>query len=357
MEKPTASPDLLEQLVCPAFLVKDGVIIHANEAAIRRNIALQAPVCDIIKIGRKEYEKYTYGRLGLTLRVCDTDYNAFVTVVDDAQLFCLESDYENPELRAYALAAQQLREPLSNAMAVTEGLLPNETICENPEILSQLSQVNRSLHQLLRAICNMSDAAIYKNKNATKKETRDITAVFNEVLEKASVLAEKSGRTIEYKSIYTPLMYLVDSQKLERAVLNLLSNALRFSPVGTTIYVNLRKSENRLIFSIENTIDKPIKNNIFTRYLREPGIEIGNSGVGLGLSIIHSVAAAHGGVVLMEVPEDSIVRFTMTVALEKSKDTVVRSPILLITDYAGGRDNALLELSDCLPDELYDSAH
>ncbi|MBR7123100.1 MAG: sensor histidine kinase [Oscillospiraceae bacterium] len=355
MEKTTASPDLLEQLICPAFLVKDGVIIHANEAAVRRSVALQTQVCDIIKIGSKEYEQYTHGRLGLTLRICDTDYNAFVTVVDDAQLFCLESDYENPELRAYALAAQQLREPLSNAMAVTESLLPDDAVCKNEEVRLQLCQVNRSLHQLLRTICNMSDAAIYKNGNSDRKETRDITAVFNEILEKAAALAAKAGKTLEYETIYTPLLYPVDVQRLERAVLNLISNALRFSPVGSVIRANLRKSENRLVFSIENQIDNPIKNNIFSRYLREPGIETGNTGIGLGLSIIHSVASAHGGVVLMEVPDDTLVRFTMTVALKKSKNTVVRSPILLVTDYAGGRDNTLLELSDCLPDELYDS--
>lgn len=357
MEKPNISPEILEQLTSPAFLVKDGVIIHANDAALRRNIVLQSAVSDIISIGKKEYAGFSSGKLGLSLRICDTDYNAFVTKMEDAHLFCLESDYENPELRAYALAAQQLRAPLSNAMVGTENLLPNEAVCENDELRQQLAQVNRSLHQLLRAISNMSDAAIYKNTHSCKIEIRDITAIFNEILEKSAILASKAGKTLEYKTIYTPLMYPADSQKLERAVLNLISNALRFSPAGATISANLRKSENCLIFSIENATSDQIKNNIFFKYLREPGIETGNGGVGLGLSIIHSVASAHGGVILMEAPSDTSVRFTMTVALKKSKDTVVRSPILLPTDYTGGRDNTLLELSDCLPDELYDSTH
>ena len=65
-----------------------------------------------------------------------------------------------------------------------------------------------------------------------------------------------------------------------------------------------------------------------------------------------SAAAAHGGAVLIDQPEGWGTRVTLTIALRRETAEVLRSPIMRI-DYAGERDHALTELSDCLPVSLY----
>ena len=343
--------DFLNTLMCPAFLVKDGHISYANVQALQRNITQGIAVADYISIGSDEYKSFTQGKLSLTLEICGTPCEASVTVLDDIQLFCLETQYQEPELRAFALVAQQLRGPLSSAMTGAELLLPD--IQQNKEAVAQLAQINRNLHRILRAVSNMSDASLYKTQQAQQQETSDVTAIFSEFLEKVSVLAEKANRTLNYKIPNASIVTLADRQKLERAVLNMLSNALRYSPEKSTVFAELKRVGKRLYFTVENTLSAGFVTKPFFRYLREPGLESEQAGIGLGMSIIHSVASSHGGTLLIEQIGDNAIRSTMTLAIRNNKNTMFRSPILLPTDYAGGKDRALLELSDILPDCLY----
>ncbi len=343
--------DFIHALLCPAFLVENGLVTQANVPALQKNIEIGSQIADYIFIGSEEYQNFSQGKLCLTLKICDAQWDAYVTALECGQIFCLETEYQEPELRAFALAAQQLRDPLSSAMIGTE--LLQADIQENPEAVVQLAQINRSLHRILRAISNMSDASIYKTQQAQLQETVDATAIFQEFLEKASTLAEKANRKICYKIPNISIQTLADRQKLERSVLNLLSNALRYSPKDSLILAELKSAGHHLYFTVENTMLDNFISEPFSQYLREPSLGNGLSGIGLGVSIVHSVAASHGGTLLIEQTKNNTVRFTMTLAIRSSKETILRSPVLLPTDYAGGKDRTLLELSDILPDDLY----
>ena len=56
---------------------------------------------------------------------------------------------------------------------------------------------------------------------------------------------------------------------------------------------------------------------------------------------------------LIDQPEGAGTRVTMTIAIRQNTDSMMRSPILRV-DYAGERDHGLIELSDCLPAQLYE---
>ena len=100
-------------------------------------------------------------------------------------------------------------------------------------------------------------------------------------------------------------------------------------------------------------ISEEIKGNIFNRYLREPGIEDSRTGMGLGMLYVCAAASAHGGTVLLQQPEGKGLSVTMTLSTKNHRSGMVHSDIFPI-DYSGGRDHALLELSDVLPYELYE---
>lgn len=358
MEHSTDITEMIEKIMCPAFTVEQGIITHVNQSALQLNINQDASVSDLIAIGADEYTQYTDGKLCLTLCIHDIMYSATVTTTTNCHIFCLSSDYEEPELRAFALAALQLREPLSSAMLSAEELLPNSIVQNNDEVMEHLSQINRSLHQLLRAVTNMSDTAHYTAKRNFRMQMQDIVAVFHEILEKATCVLAQSKRIINYSLPKQPVYCLADPEKLERAALNLLSNAIKNTPNGGIIDVNLSKRNNKLFFTVQdngNGIDPKIKSNVFSRFLREPGISDGYSGIGLGLSIVRSIAAAHNGTLLMEQCNESGAKFTMTIGIVQTADSMVRTPILLPVDYAGGRDHVLLELSDILPNTLYEN--
>lgn len=351
MEHSINNAEMLEKISCPALIVKDGIITQANHAAMQHGIELNSEINSLIAIGAEEYQNYAGGKLCLTLCIHDLRYNAVVTTAGDCHVFTLASDYEDPELRAFALAAQQLREPLAAAMLSTEQLLPNSSVKENDEVRQHISQVNRSLHQLLRAVCNMSDAAHYAKHPSCRLQTQELVSVFAEILQKSAALAEQTERTLEYTLPNQTIYALADPEKLERAVLNLLSNAIKFTPKGGKIEATLRNSNNKLFFTVQDSgdgVNPQTRSNMFSRFLREPGLDDSRTGIGLGMSIVRSVATAHGGTVLMEQPEGQGARITMTLALTQPENNVVRTPVLLPVDYAGGKDHALLELSDVL---------
>ncbi len=351
MERATNDCQMLEQLMCPAFTVKDGSITLSNQAAQQRQILPGTPIRDLISDNLEDYTAYTQGKLCLCLSMNNTTYPATVTTFDGGHLFCLESDYEKPELRAYALAAQVLREPLSNAMTGVDQLLQHA----DEATAEQIAKVNRSLHQLLRAVGNMSDTAQYSDHTCCTMKQQDIMWVFDEILQKAAPLTEKAGTPLDYNIPNYSVVCSIDREKLERAVFNLVSNAAKYTQKGNAIRIRAVLTGNRISLTVENTLSgsSAVSGNLFARYLREPGIEDARCGLGLGLSIVRSVAAMHGGTVLMENPNDAM-RITMSIPVRKTTDNVLRSSISLPVNYTGGYVSELIELSDCIPHHFYD---
>ena len=351
MESSVNFPEMLEQLHCPAFIVENGIVVMANQGAIQRQIAIGSAVCDYISLGAEEYREFSQGKLCLTLRVCDVNYDACVVCNEQLHIFYLDSDYQEPELRAFALAAQHLREPLANAMTCANYLLPESS---SEEMQNQLAQLNKNLHQLHRAICNMSDTANYEKSHSACLAYQEIRSLFEEVMEKAATYIAKGEHTLTYTNLASPVFTKVDAEKLERALLNMLSNAVKFAPKGSEIHATIRQSGKKLYFCIENINTNSNQTaNIFANYLREPGIEHPQTGIGLGMAIVRKSAALHGGTVLMELLEDAKIRLTMTIAVSAAQGDTLRSPVRMPVDYAGGYDHALTELSDILTTELY----
>ena len=92
--------------------------------------------------------------------------------------------------------------------------------------------------------------------------------------------------------------------------------------------------------------------DVFQRYLRQPGLEDGRFGLGLGLALVRSAARIHNGTVLIDQPESVGTRVTVSIPIQQGSQTLLRSNVAMV-DYAGGWNHGLLELSDVLPAHLY----
>ena len=345
----------LELIDRPAFCVKDGAVLASNAAAQSRLIRVGTDVNEIVTEHRDTYQNFMGGCLFLSVTVSEIPCNASVNRTKDYDIFILEQDSDADQLQTLALAAQQLRVPLSNVMTVADRLL-SELDHSNTQTQQQAGQLQHGLFQLLRIISNMSDSGSYQSTAFAAMEMVNLTGVFREIIEKAQTVSESTGIQIAYTEPGSPVLGLANAEKLERAAYNILSNALKFSPVGSTVDVKLSATGNRLSFTVCNPCQEPVQeHNFWNRYQREPVIEDSRHGLGLGMTLIGAVAAAHGGTVLVDHPNDASTRVTLTIAIEKGSDDIVRSPILRIGDYAGGRDKALLEFADLLPTDAYDN--
>ena len=355
MEQMNDALGMLDLLALPGFCVKDKKIVKMNPLAASRQIPMGADITELLLTGSEEYEEFQDGCLYLTLELAGQPWGASVTRIGDYHVFLLEAEHERTELQALALAARELREPLSGIMTTADRLFP-VAVQNDPALREQISLLNRGLFRMLRIIGNMSDAGRIPAPSL-HQETLDISAFLSEIFEKSQALVRHTQIRLTYEGPREPVFCLVNGEQLERAVLNILSNAVKFTPKEGLIEAKLIRRNKKLYLSVRDNgsgIPENLRGSVYTRYLRQPTLEDGRFGIGLGLAIVRSTASQHGGTVLIDHPDGQGTRVTMTMAITQNKDSLVRSPVLHV-DYAGGRDRGLIELSDCLPNGVYDT--
>lgn len=357
MEPMESTSGILNLMIQPAFTVKDGIIDVVNEAASKYFIEPGTPVKELLLTGHSEYQEFKEGCLYLTLSIADIPCGASVRHFDAYDLFTVEQEKEQLELQALALAAQELRMPLSNVMTVADQMFPVANQENNPKIQEQMSRINRGLYQMLRMIGNMSDAHRYTQQADKILPAHEITKFIEEVFRKAETLLQHADVRLEFTNVKSSIICMVDSEKLERGIHNMLSNAVKFSQPGSTIYARLTQKGHMLYLSVQDSgvgISAEMKGNVHARFRRGPGLEDSRYGIGLGMLMIRSAASVHGGTVLIDHPDGCGTRVTMSLQIRKNSSATVRSPIILF-DYTGEHDHALVEFSNILPADIYRS--
>jgi len=344
--------EFVDLMVLPGFCAAEGKVIHANPAAHGRMVCEGTDITELLHTGKEAYADFEGGCLYLTLEICGSLWDASVTRMGRWDIFMLEPSGESGELQALALAAAQLRGPLAGILSIADTLQP---LASDPKTEASLAMLNQRLYQLHRLINNMSDADASANSPRSGLETLNLCAFVEELLEKAAVMAECTGIRLQFSVPSAPVFSLCQPQKLERAIWNILSNALKFTPRGGSIDVCLKRRGTQLSLTVEDSgsgIAQQVRATLYRRYTRQPGIEDSRYGLGLGMVLIRSAAACHGGTVLIDQPNGTGTRVTMTLAIRQDTTGTLRTPTMQ-ADYAGELDHGLIELSDVLPPELY----
>lgn len=343
MEHSTELQELLGLMEHPAFITRQGIVQWENESAQALCILPGENLADYIFTGAEAYRQYAGGVLNLTLNHNGRQLDATVIRRNDADIFLLEPKQYEDSMRALSLASMTLRAPLSSAIQAAQ-----ELQAENPGLL-------RALTRMQRILCNMSDAGqLFKSK----PELMSAGAVFDELFEKIQEYVERSGYRLEYTPLKETITCPLDEENVERAVMNLINNAMRFSPSGSCIYAKVTANDRFVCLQIMDTgsgIPPTIRGSVFSRYMREPGLEDPRYGLGLGLVLVRKIAADHGGAVLFNQPAAGGTRVTVTFNRASIVEPELHTSRQEI-DYAGELDHGLLEFADNLPDSAFDGS-
>ena len=351
MEKQKDILGLLDMMDQPAFCVKENRIRKVNAAAQQLFLSVGQEILPMLMTGAEAYAEFAEGCLCLTLSLAGQPFNASVRRMDGLDVFLLDKDGERDALRILALAASELRKPLTAAISNASNLLAEQ---DDPDATRQLAQLNQGLYRMLRILGNMSDAE--HGASGGRMETIEAGSFLEEIFEKAQTLVAHSGVTLQYQGLRESVYCLLNKVQLERAVLNILSNALKFTPAGGQVTASLTRRGRTLQLLVQDSgsgIAEEVMGNLFRRYLRQPGIEDSRFGLGLGLKLIQDTARNHGGIVLFRPAGETGTRIALTLAIRQSDPNTLRSPVFEV-DYTGGYDHSLVELADCLPSSLYD---
>jgi signal transduction histidine kinase len=341
---------MLELLKQPAFAAKDGVIIHVNQAAQGCMLEAGTSLDTLLHTGREEYAAMKDGCLYLSLIVNTMPVCASVSRMDGFDVFALESDSENAALDAYALASCKLREPLDKIIQYGSNVLAQAEDAD-PALVAQL---RHEVYKIMRTLHNMSAPAQHRQEVISRVELQNICSVLDEVFEKAQAGLNTGSVKLRYTGLNEEILTMTDTEKLSSAVYNLLSNAMRAAPEGSTVDARLTRCAGKLHLTVHNEgpgIPQRTMETVYSRYLRRAALENSQQGIGLGMAIITGAAAAHGGTVLIRSTNEGTT-VTMTLDIRRSTGGRLHSP-LLKRDPFGGYDPALVELSEVLPTDCY----
>lgn len=158
------------------------------------------------------------------------------------------------------------------------------------------------LTRLLNNVLDISkiDAAKY----SINLRNLDIVTTVEGIADSLIDFMDSKNINLSFDTDFEEKILALDEEKLERIILNLLSNALKFTPEGGSISIKLYENELSVFVSVKDTgigMDEKTQKNIFDRFVQgEIRPSKNMSGSGIGLSLVKSLMLLHGGDVTIE---------------------------------------------------------
>lgn len=216
-------------------------------------------------------------------------------------------------------ASHELRTPLTIMRGEIElALRGNRTTASYKKTLASLLDEVMRMTSIIEGLILLAKADSGVGK-LEKKPTR-LDILVNEIKEDAEVLAEQRKIDISISKLDEATI-MGDEIRLRQLMLNLVDNAIKYTPEGGKVVLSLEKRNGNASFMVEDTgIGIPEKDlsKIFNRFYRVDKSRSrlpDRSGLGLGLSISKWVAEAHGGKLLVESKVGTGSKFTVVLPI------------------------------------------
>lgn len=265
-----------------------------------------------------------------------------------------------PEAQVVSAAAMQaisrsLAEPLTNIKVLSPRLLPLLTASEDPVVTEQTAQFNKSLYNILRVSNHIRLSAVeqlHPNKKAT-----EIMTWLREFAGKVEPLCTMSGKKLV--TALPPIEETVsfDPELLEQALLNLISNAIKFTGKDGEICLSAKLiGRARLHITLRDNgqgIPAHQMGLLFGAGKQPPLIPDPRQGIGLGLPMARRILTAHGGSLFLESQEGSGTAVHLALPVSRITGELQLKAPILVPQISGGIDSLLLELADALPPQAF----
>ena len=236
-----------------------------------------------------------------------------VTVLQDMS-HLLELDRMKGEF--IAMVSHELRSPLSaieqNITLILEGLA-GELTEKQRHLLSRAKERTKGLLQLIGDLLELS--RIDAGMAVQKKEPLQVEEVVKRVIEMMEGEAQKKEIALSFEASAPVPPVLGDRDNLEGVFTNLVSNAIKYTPSGGKVRVEVRGEGDYVKATVSDTgigIPKEDLPRIFDKFYRVKSEKTrGIVGTGLGLSIVKSIVDAHLGSITVESEEGKGTTFTV----------------------------------------------
>jgi signal transduction histidine kinase/CHASE2 domain-containing sensor protein len=217
-------------------------------------------------------------------------------------LTSLKARAERDRARAEALGfiTHELRTPLSSIQGFAELLMRYPDSPDNKQAPETIYWESKRLLALINSYLDV--LRLDAGAKSLSRDVLDIEEMVRRVFDILQPLAAAASMHLIVESA-APITIVADAALLQGAVLNLVSNAIKYGKPGSDIRVVCGRAEDEITIGVHN-LGPPIPPEslarLFDAYYRAPGVEKSKAGWGLGLAFVKRIAEKHGGSIRAE---------------------------------------------------------
>jgi signal transduction histidine kinase len=290
--------DLLQSmlLIAPVILLSAGLVGYWLAGTSMRPVEVIMDEVEAISDGRSLHRRLAVPLSG--------DEMARLALTVNGMLARLEQSFASLH-RFTADASHELKTPLMVLRAGVERALihpgiPGDIMQSLDETLAQINQMTEMVENLLTL------ARADEGRAPLAVEVCDLRELVLDVSETAGILGEEAGVTAMHTIPETPVRLAVDRHRIREMLLNMVTNAIKYTPGGGTVSLGLEEKDDAVIFTIRDTgigIAAGDLPHIFERFWRADPARSRTGdrpGIGLGLAITKWIVEAHGGSITVQ---------------------------------------------------------
>jgi len=204
-----------------------------------------------------------------------------------------------------ATLSHELRTPL-NAILGWTAMILDESL-EPGRIRHALGTIQRNARAQAQLVEDLLDLSrVITGKLHLEMLPLDLTQVVDTAADVVRPGAQAKGIALDVTAEQRPILLLGDADRLQQAVWNLLTNAIKFTSEGGRVELLVRAEQAMAVVTVRDTgkgIDAAFLPHVFDRFRQEDSTTTrAHGGLGLGLALVRSIVDAHGGTVMASSP-------------------------------------------------------
>ncbi len=218
--------------------------------------------------------------------------------------------------------SHDLRSPLNIILSILQCYKDEyKDISKEKQCKDHIEIIKRNAYKILKLINNLIDTAKLERQHYNlNKENLDIINLIEWNIAAIDKYAKQKDISLVFDTNVEECIMAVDPEAIDRIIMNLISNAIKFSPKGKSIYINAWKSINQLSISIKDEgigIPKEEQKTIFNRFVQSSKNKNNeNCGSGIGLDLVRYLTKAHNGTIELKSEENNGSEFIIKLPID-----------------------------------------
>lgn len=224
------------------------------------------------------------------------------------------------KIRFYSYISHEFKTPLSLILTPTEDLIQRKST-DIKETRSTLQLIYKNANRLLRLVDQLLEMRkLDAGKMELELSQNDLVAFIKDIVGDFGVKAKQKHIDLQFISPFKELSFAFDTEKLDKVLFNIISNAFKYTPDGGLIHVSILKNTNKIEINIADNgigMNAEEKAHAFDLFYR--GNKNISLGTGLGLALSQEFVTLHGGEITINSEKDKGTTFKINLPIIESK--------------------------------------